>query len=318
MIGLFIQNGSSIYQPVVVGEVQWETERKGQPGKLTFSVFNDGVINFQEGNAVVFQVDDIKLFYGFIFKKEREKDRIIKVTAYDQLRYLKNKNTYKYANKTVGELIRMIAADFNLQTGLLEDTGYKIPSRIEDNKSLMEIIQNALDITLQNTKQLYVLYDDFGKLTLRNIESMKLNLLIDEETAENFQYSSSIDGETYNKIKLSYENKESGKRDIYITQDSRNINQWGVLQYYESVDDSANVKAKADALLKLYNNKKRSLTISNAFGDVSVRAGSSIPVHLVLGDVAVQNYMVVEKVTHTFDMDTHMMDLTLKGGAFNA
>lgn len=318
MIELLIQNGSTIYQPIVTGEIKWETDRKGQPGKLTFSVVSDGIINFQEGNVVIFKVDDNKLFYGFVFKKERDKEQTIKVTAYDQLRYLKNKDTYVYSNKTAGELIQMIAADFNLQTGSLDDTGFKIASRIEDNKSLMDMIQNALDLTLQSKNKMYVLYDDFGKLTLKDVESMKLNIMIDEETAENYKYSSSIDGQTFNRIKLSHESKESGKREIYISQDSSNINNWGVLQHFETIDDKVNGKAKADALLKLYNNKTRDLTITNAFGDVRVRAGSSIPINLVLGDITVMNYMVVEKVIHIFKDDDYTMNLTLRGGGISA
>lgn len=317
MMELLIQNGSTIYQPIVEGDIKWETEWKNNPGKLTFSVVSDGIINFQEGNAVMFKVDGVKVFYGFVFKKERDKDQIIKVTAYDQLRYLKNKDTYVYSNKTAAELIQMIAADFNLQTGTLEDTEFKIPSKVEDNRTLAEMIQNALDLTLQNKNKLYVLYDDFGKLTLKNIESMKLNMIIDDESAENFKYQSSIDGETYNKIKLSYDNEEAGKREIYIAQDSASMNNWGVLQYFESINEEVNGKAKADALLKLYNKKKRSLKINNAFGDPRVRAGSSIPISLNLGDVVAKNYMVVEKVSHTFSDDEHSMNLSLKGGVFN-
>ena len=60
-----------------------------------------------------------------MFKKQSDKENIINVTAYDQLRYLKNKDTYIYSNKTVSELIEMIAADFNLRVGVLEDTGFK-------------------------------------------------------------------------------------------------------------------------------------------------------------------------------------------------
>jgi len=318
MVELLIQNGSTVYEPVVEGSIKWETDRKGQPGKLTFSVVPDGIINFQEGNSVSFKVDNLKVFYGFVFKKERDKNGIIKVTAYDQLRYLKNKDTYVYSNKTSGELIQIIAADFNLKTGTLEDTGFKIASRVEDNKSLMEMIQNSLDLTLQGKNKLYVLFDDFGNITLKNVESMKLNLLIDNEAAENFKYQSSIDGETYNKIKLSYDNEEAGKREIYIAQDSAGMNAWGVLQYFESINEKVNGKAKADALLKLYNRNKRSLKISNAFGDPRVRAGSSIPINLNLGDAVAKNYMVVEKATHTFSKDDHVMNLTLKGGVINA
>ncbi len=318
MIELLIQNGNRVYQPPVEDGITWETERKGQPGKLTFSVVNDGKLSFQEGNPVSLKFDGVKVFYGFIFKKERDKGNIIKVVAYDQLRYFKNKDTYVYSNKTANELIEMIAKDFNLNIGTLEKTSFKIASRIEDNKSLFDIVQNALDLTLQSKNKMYVLFDDFGKLTLKDVESMKINLMIDDEAGENFKYTSTIDGETYNKVKLSYENEETGKREIYISQDSTNMNNWGVLQYFETIDDKVNGKAKADALLKLYNRKTRNLTISNVFGDVKIRAGCSIPIMLNLGDVNVQNFMMVEKVTHTFKEDEHMMNLTLRGGGFSA
>lgn len=317
-IELIIQNDSNIYYPVVEEGITWETTRKGVPGVLNFTVVKDGVLNFQEGNAVRLKVNGNNVFYGFVFKKERDKGNTIRVTAYDQLRYLKNKDTYVYANKTASDVVKMIAADFKLNVGTIEDTGYIIASRVEDNKTLFDIIQNALDLTLQNRKKLYVLYDDFGKLTLKNVESMKLNLMIDDETAENYSYTSSIDGETYNKIKLSYENKETGKREIYISQDTSNINQWGVLQYFETIEETTNGKVKADALLSLYNRKTRNLTIKNAFGDVRVRGGSSIIINLNLGDVIVQNYMIVEKTKHTFKNNEHFMDLTLKGGDFIA
>lgn len=316
MIELLIQNGNKVYSPVVEEGIDWELERKGVPGKLTFTVVNDGNINFQEGNAVRMKVDDAKVFYGFVFSKKRDKGNTIQVTAYDQLRYFKNKDTYVYSNKTATEVIQMIADDFNLNTGTLEDTGFKIPSRVEDNKTLFDIVQTALDLTLQSKKKMYVLYDDFGKLTLKNVENMKLNLLIDEETGENFDYTSSIDGETYNKIKLSYNNEETGKREIYIAQDSSKINEWGVLQYFDTIDKNVNGKVKANDLLSLYNRKTRNLTIKNAFGDVRVRAGSAVVVALNLGDIVVKNFMMVEKVKHTFNENHHTMNLTLRGGEF--
>lgn len=107
----------------------------------------------------------------------------------------------------------MIAADFNLSVGTLENTGYVIASRVEDNTSLFDIVENALDLTLQNKKEMFVLYDDFGKLTLKNIANMKvgsagLYLMVDEETGENYEYSSSIDTDTYNKVKLIYDLSE--------------------------------------------------------------------------------------------------------------
>nr|DAQ52873.1 MAG TPA: 43 kDa tail protein [Caudoviricetes sp.] len=315
---LLIQHGNKVYQPIVTGEIQWQTERKGVQGSLTFKVVKDATLNFTEGDSVRLKVDGKKVFYGFVFQKKRNKDGIITVTAYDQLRYLKNKDTYVYSNKTASEVVQMLAKDFNLQCGTMEDTKFKIESRVEDNQTLFDIIQNALDLTLQNKKEMYVLYDDFGKLTLKNIGNMKVGILIDEDTGENFDYTSSIDGETYNKIKLVYNNEKTGKRETYIAQDSSHINQWGVLQYFETIDEKTNGKAKADALLSLYNQKTRNLTIKGAFGDVRVRAGTLVAVSLNLGDIIANSFLLVEQAKHTFSESLHTMDLTLRGGEFIA
>lgn len=315
--------GTKVFQPIIEEGIEWSTERRSTPGKLTFKVLKDDVISFSEGSPVRLRVDGNNVFFGFVFKKKRDKNQIITVTAYDQLRYLKNKDTKVYENKTASQFVKMIATDFNLNVGTLENTSYKIPSRVEENTSLFEMIENALDLTLTNTGVLYVFYDDFGKLTLKSLSSMYVGksgayLMIDEETGENFEYTSSIDDGTYNKVKLTYDNEESGKREVYVAQDSSNINKWGVLQHFDTLQKGENGQKKADALLSMYNKKTRNLKIDKAFGDTRVRAGSMIVVNLDLGDIKVKNFMLVEKVTHIFDESRHIMNLTLRGGEFVA
>lgn len=313
---LLIQNGNTVYEPVVQDEVTWTTERKGAAGKLEFKILKDNIINFEEGNPVAFRVDNTNLFYGFVFKKKRDKEKIIKTTAYDQLRYLKNKDTKTYTNKRADELVKMIANEYQLNVGTLENTGYTIAKKAENNQSLFDIILNALDETIRNRKEMYVLYDDYGKLCLKNLERMKVGLVIDEETGENYDYESSIDSDTYNQIKLTYDNSDTGKREIYMARDSSNIEKWGVLQYFDTIDEKTNGAVKARALLDLYNQKTRSLEIKNALGDIRVRGGSLIIVNLDLGDVKLKNFMLVEKAKHTFKDVEHFMDLTLRGQNF--
>lgn len=321
------EKGTRAYKPAVEDGIEWTTERRGTPGKLSFKVLRDNKLNISEGSAVRLKVNGKKIFFGFIFKQQCSKKegnvQQVAITAYDQLRYLNNKDTRVYENKTADQLLKMLADDYALQTGKLENTGYVIPSRVEDNTSLFEMIENALDLTLQNRKEMYVLYDDFGKLTLKNISNMYVcrknkYLLIDSETGENFEYTSSIDDDTYNKVKLIFDNEETGKRDVYIAQDSSNINRWGILQYFDTLKEGENGKAKADALLSLYNHKTRNLKISNAIGDNRVRAGSMVAVKLNLGDIKLNNFMLVEKCTHVYKENEHWMDITLRGGEFVA
>lgn len=315
--------GTKVCQPVVQEGIEWSTERRSTPGKLTFKVLKDSISDFSEGSPVRMKVDGNNVFFGFVFKQQQSKDRIVNVTAYDQLRYLKNKDTKVYENKTATQFIQMISEDYYLNTGILENTGYSIVSRVEENTSLFEMIENALDLTLTNTGEMFVLYDDFGKLTLKNLSSMYVGiqgayLMIDEETGENFDYTSSVDDNTYNRVKLTYDNEDTGKREVYIAQDSSNINKWGILQYFDTIQKGENGQAKADALLRLYNKKTRNLKITNAIGDNRVRAGSMVVVNLNLGDMQVKNWMLVEKCKHTYKESEHLMDLTLRGGEFIA
>ena len=317
-------SGNMAYLPIVEEGIEWTTERRSVPGKLTFKVVKDSVINFQEGAAVRLKVDGKGVFFGFVFSKKRDKDQIITVTAYDQLRYLNNKYTYMYKNKTAAQFIQMVAADFDLNVGTIEDTSFVIATRSESETTLFDMIENALDLTMQNTQEMFVLYDDFGKLTLKNISSMYVGdassgyLLIDEETGENFSYTSSIDADTYNRVVLVYDNEETGRKDVYIAQDGGHINEWGILQYFDTLSKGENGQAKADSLLQLYNEKTRNLKITNALGDLRVRAGSMVVVTLNLGDMQVGNFMMAERVRHIFKQDEHFMDLTLRGNRFIA
>lgn len=82
------------------------------------------------------------------------------------------------------------------------------------------------------------LYDKIGKLRLQDVSSMKVNnCLIDDETGQDYTYTSTIDSNVYNQIKLIYENTKKGTYDLYVAKSTKSINKWGVLQYLEKIDD---------------------------------------------------------------------------------
>lgn len=317
MVEIQIKNNGLTYVPVISGNVVWTTERTGTAGKLTFTVVKDNIIDFQEGNPVTLKVDGKEVFYGYVFEKKRTKEPTISVTAYDQLRYLKNKDYFIMESHTASDLIRHIAEDFRLNCGEIEDTGY-VRTTKNCEGTLFDIFQEALDDTLMNRKEIYVLYDDYGKLTLKNIKSMKIDdmQVITDSRLENIDYSTSIDGETYNRVRLVYEDKDSGTAKIYQSQSTDSMNKWGVLQYFEKANQTTGLKAKADALLGLYNKKTRKLVLKGVFGDLRVRAGCMVPVLLNLGDIVTQQFFICEKVTHTFSENRDSMDLSLRGSDF--
>jgi hypothetical protein len=311
---LVISHKGVLFEPPVKSGVKIEWERSGSPGKLTFTTVKipNAGMSFSEGDPVAFYYDDKPVFAGYVFKKSRDKEHHIDVTCYDQIRYLKNKYTYVFEKKTATQIIEALCKDFKMETGTMDNTSYVIPALAEENKSALDIALEVLQDTLANTGQMYVLYDDCGKICVRNCANMISTVYITSQSAENFSYSSSIDDETYNSIVLYYKNDDN-KIELFSAKSDATIKDWGVLRYFEEVQNKTIAQNKANSLLSLYNKKTRELKITKAFGAIEVRAGMLIPVTLDLGDIQTNNYLLVEKVTHTFENDHHTMDLTLEG-----
>lgn len=74
-------SGTKVYLPAVQEGIEWSTERKDTPGKLTFKVMQDDILDFSEGSPVRLRVDGENVFFGFVFKQNRDKDKVITVTA---------------------------------------------------------------------------------------------------------------------------------------------------------------------------------------------------------------------------------------------
>lgn len=319
MMELYITSKGRIQAPLIEDKVKWTTFRSGSPATLKFKVKNDDKLAFWEGDEVIFKYNGHEVFFGYVFKKDRNKEQIISVTCYSQERYLRNKTTYVYKNKKASDIFKDIAQAYHLNIGEIEDTQYVIANRVCDNKTLYDIIYDGLDLTLMNNGKLYCLYDNFGKLNLKDVEKMKIQDLIinaDEENSnmEDYKYSTDIDKDTYNKIVLYKDNKETGKRETWTVQDSDNMQKWGVLQYYQQYKEDGNAESKANSILSLKNRVNRSFTAKSVKGDVRARAGTSPLFHVKeIGDINIAQFLLIEKATHTFTTDYHSMDLDTRG-----
>lgn len=302
-------NGTVHDITTIVSSPKWKTVRRGSPASFSFTALpssvqweHGGIIRVKSGGG---------LFYGYVFKTKTGADGLAEITAYDQLRYLKNKNTYVFENATAARVVREIAEDFGLKTGAIADTGYVIPSMVEDGSELFDIILKALDLTLISTGKMYYLWDDFGALRVSEVSTGKLDVMLgDGSLATDYSYESSIDGETYDQIKLLRNNKDTGKRDLYLFKDSANIARWGLLQYHEKVDENMNaaqIESRGDQLLELYNRPEKTFTV-DGISDLRVRAGKMIFVRIKA--LGINQYMLVEEAEH--DLSGGTMKIKLK------
>jgi hypothetical protein len=295
--------------------ITYETNRTGSPGTLKFTVLKSGTLSFVEGDVVRFSVDGKLIFFGWVFTKSKDRWGEIDVTCYDRMRYLKANASYSFYGQTAGDIIKQIAEDFQLETADIADTGFAIPSLIETDQSCLDIIQGVVEQTLLNTGKLYVFYDNGDGLCLTAAEDMKSNIMIgDKSLVLDYTYKTDIDEQTYNSVKIAMANEETGKADVYVARDTDNIARWGLLQLYQKVDNdsnSAQLKAQAEATLSYYNRRLRTLKVSS-LGVLGLRAGQMILMQIDnLGDINLNQWLLIEKITHTFENDKHTMDIEL-------
>jgi hypothetical protein len=315
---VLIDNKNGTVWDMPVSMIKWGTSRIGKVGTLESELVIENPLEAPINNGDVIRVTDgeNKVFYGYVFETEYQKHGKVSVTAYDQLRYLMSNDTFVFAPTTASAAIKKIASDFQLKTGIFEDTGYIMPPLVEDDKKALDVAYKCLDSTLIATNRNFVLFDDFGSLELRNIENMSIkadDFFIGEESLLfDFNYKKSIDDETYNRVKLVQDNKDTGKREVYIAQDSANIAKFGRLQYFQKVDEkmtSAQIKDLLDRLIRLRNRETKSLKL-DCLGNWKVRAGSFVLIYIE--KLGIKEYFLVDECTHEWKEGIHTMQLDLK------
>ncbi|MGG1519543.1 hypothetical protein ABE504_29350 [Paenibacillus oryzisoli] len=318
MLTLEIDNRDGMMWEPPFAEVTVKTSRVGKASRLDFTLLKGGLyesdaFKYAPGNVVRLRYQGQPLFYGYIFVVDDGRDNGVKITAYDQVRYLMGNETYVFKNMTATEIIQKIADDLELKTGKLADTVHKFPQRLEDGTKLLDMICDALADTTVATGRSYVFYDDFGELALRDIDDWKLDFSIgDESLALDYKMQRSIDSDTYNRIKLVQDNKTTKSRDLYVAQDSGNIARWGRLQFYQKVNEKLNeaqIKQMLDNLIELKNRETRTFSI-DAIGEIRVRAGSSVSINI--GEIGQNSYFLVDECTHKFSGADHTMSLELR------
>ena len=277
--------------------------------KLTFRYPQSVGIMLNNGDYVVFEYNEVKLFAGTVFTIKKVNGDP-EITAYDQLRYFKAKDTIMRKNKSLSELLDVCAGNLLVTTDVAAITE-KLPNYLFENQTYLDMIYQSCSDHLMQTGYYYVLRDNAGKVELKEIYDLRVPVIIgDESLAYNYDYEKSIDSDTYNQIKLAKDNEDAGQRDVYIVRDTSLIQKWGMLQYFEKVDGNLNesqIKERADRLIKLKKRETEKLKIP-ALGDSRVMGGSGV--RIVLVNEGIDAWAIVDSVTHTFT-PVHTMELSL-------
>lgn len=285
-----------------------ESSLYDSPTSLTFDVLGVGEL-FPNGSSVELLIDDKQVFKGRIFSCETNETNTISVTAYDQLRYLKNEDTIYYSGKTASQILEDICNKNNLKYNIVNPSKWIVLEYLHDKSSMFKIMKHSLNETFTMEQKLYIIRDNFGVIEFVDVKNLKTNLLIgDKSLMTSFNYGLSIDEDTYNYVKITQDNKETKKRDMWVEEDSESINKWGKLQLTQSVDEHANeeqIKALARNILAVKNRETRTISI-DAIGFYNLRAGDGIKVKI--GNF-IDEWFILSKVSTSIENNNATMSL---------
>lgn len=301
-----------------VKSIQYDTSiTDTQAGTLKFTLVKQDAWKPKEGDIVRFSYNSQNVFYGKVFKANVKAKDGWQVTCYDLLRYLKNEDTLVLPSMTSGQVVRKVCEVNNLPCRIVDDSPYYAPEIIHDKKSYFSMIDDAIGKAIINTGNWYCIRDSFGVIEHRSLLSMRTNLLLgDKSLVGDFDYEFSID-DSYNVVKLTKDNKETNKREVYEVYDSYNVGVWGKLQYHESVDENmeyAKIVEMANNILKSKNVVQKTLKLNNVIGMAGLTAG--VGIYVMLSDLS--GYMpqrpipvFITKCSHKWE-NFHSMDIEVK------
>lgn len=313
---LVINRKKTVYDlsEAICSPITYTTVRVGTASTITFDVLKSGEMSFHEGDMVKIFLDKKLYIVCYIFKKTKKQD-VISVKAYDLLRYMQYKESYNFTKKSADKIITIMANEFKLPIGELANTGFILPDKLYEDKTLLDIATDALMQTTVKTGKVFNLFDDVGKLALKESGTMLQKEIIGNRSfATDYTYETSIEN-SYSYIKLVKPNKKTGKGDSYIAYDQEKIDTWGRLQFYKKVEEGINdvqIRELAKNYLKYYAQTQRNLKI-DAIGIPSFRAGCMVAVDIKsLGDIDLKKMLLIYKCTHKLSEYDHTMTLEMR------
>ena len=300
----------------IVQNINWQGDSQEPFRTLTTTVTNtkdrkERLINFEEGKEITFKWEDEEVFRGVLFEVNRNKTGENTLTVFDENIYLtKNYDTRREENFKASSLVRKLCNEFGISIGDIEDTGYRIPKKIYQNKTLWDMIKDALEITKKQTGKVYVVFNEGGKLYLKERKNRAVAIVLNDANIIDASYVTNIE-ELRNQIKVVAGDPEKEINSETVSNQEL-INKFGRMQHLEEADEdktNSQLKQLANQLLDDKGTIDDDADLT-ALGDVRVTSKKSIYVIEKMTGIIGGYY--VDSDRHTFTGQNYDMSLTLK------
>lgn len=275
--------------------------------------------NFTAPNGTYYEQNDIKYLTDHGYKQEDALAELAKSPKYKVKTWDATQNAKMAPPKRDSDSDKLAPNGTYYEKNdikYLTDHGYTEEAAIAELSKSDKY--KAKESEMKERKPVFVAYDDKGLLTVKELNDMVTDILIDSSQIGDYEYTSSIEN-TFTQVLVVREAKatENGKETKKFWRTgaayAKNETQkWGVLQKVFKPDDKkTNAIEYAKNLLDTLARKTHTLRLKDCLGHIEIRPGSGIWLNFNIGDQIINELVYVQAVAHKFNNNKHLMDLDI-------
>lgn len=273
--------------------------------------------NFTAPNGTYYEQNDIKYLTDHGYKQEDALAELAKSPKYKVKTWDATQNAKMAPPKRDSDSDKLAPNGTYYEKNdikYLTDHGYTEEAAIAELSKSDKY--KAKESEMKERKPVFLAYDDNGLLTVKELNDMVTDILIDSTQIGDYEYTSSIEN-TFTQVLVVREANadKSGVKQYFRTGSAsakNEIAKWGLLQKVFKPDDKkTNAIEYAKDWLDTLARKTHTLRLKDCLGHIEIRPGSGIWLNFNIGDQIINELVYVQAVTHKFNNNKHLMDMDI-------
>jgi hypothetical protein len=91
---------------------------------------------------------------------------------------MKNADTKVFPESTASDRFVRLCTDFQLKHKVIHKSDFILPAKIYDSKTIADMVEDSIDLTLINAGKWYIVRDNFGILEFLDMAALRTNLVL--------------------------------------------------------------------------------------------------------------------------------------------
>ena len=303
MIKLMYQNvnGDKYDITNLLESITWSGDYKSCARKLEFSLVNVPQIDISLMSLILFYENDIELFRGFVYEREKSSDNTISFLCYDYCAKLNDiKVSYNIKDETASSIYNKFLTEYKLNKGDIAQANTKI-KKVFLGTTAYDMIMTAYTEEAKKTGKKYMIYSKGDKFYASEKGITRLNLAFEEGKnilSSNFKETVS---DMVNKVIIVDEN---GNKKSEVKNDDW-LKTYGLFQEVYKQEEGKDSSTEAKAML---NGITQSCSLSG-FGDTSCITGYGVQVKDT--HTGLVGLFYIDSDSHSWSGGNYTIDLEL-------